>query len=144
MPAKYVVSKRRGGFGVVLKAANGKQIADLGTMKDKRAVNNAIAALAKNAPTTAIEGLEELPRRKTITSKTAAPKPAVSKTATTERKAAASTAKSAGGTTSRSAKRTPAKAAKAPTTAKTTTKRTTTASSPAKPAKTTTAVAATS
>jgi uncharacterized protein YegP (UPF0339 family) len=125
VPAKYVVSKRRGGFGVVLKASNGKQLADLGTMKDKRAVNNAIAALAKNAPTTAVEGLEEAAPRKTAT-----------------RKTAASTAKSTGGTATKTAKQTAKKTA-APT--KAATKRAATPSSAAKrTAKRTTAVATTS
>ena len=132
MPAKYVVSKKRGGFGVVLKASNGKQLADLGTMKDKRAVNNAIAALAKNAPTTAVEGLEETSPRKTAT-----------------RKTAASTAKSTGGTATKTAKRavspTAKTAKKTATPAKAATKRATTRSSAAKrTAKRTTAVAATS
>ncbi|MFZ5850767.1 MAG: hypothetical protein ACOYY2_05170, partial [Actinomycetota bacterium] len=60
MPAKFVVSKTRGGFSVVLRASNGKQLADLGTAKDRRAVNNAIKALAKNATTTTVEGLDEV------------------------------------------------------------------------------------
>jgi DNA-binding protein HU-beta len=96
VPAKYVVSKKRGGFGVILKASNGKQLADLGTLKDRRAVTNAIAALAKNAPTTTVEGLEAPPARKTVT-----------------RKSAPSTAASTGKAAPKTAKRaTPTKAAR--------------------------------
>jgi valyl-tRNA synthetase len=95
VPAKYVVSKKRGGFGVVLKASNGKQLADLGILKDRRAVTNAIAALAKNAPTTTVEGLDEPPARRTTT-----------------RKTASSMAKSAGSAATKAAKRAPTSAAK--------------------------------
>jgi len=146
VPAKYVVSKKRGGFGVVLKASNGKQLADLGTLKDKRAVNNAIAALAKNAPTTTVEGLEEPPAktsRKAVAAKSGATK-AGTRTAS-GRKATSSTTKSSGGTASRATKSTAARATKTATTAKSAAKRATPGSSAAKrTAKRTTAVAATS
>jgi uncharacterized protein YegP (UPF0339 family) len=117
VPAKYVVSKKRGGFGVVLKASNGKQLADLGTLKDRRAVTNAIAALAKNAPTTTVEGLEASPARKTLT-----------------RKSAPSTAESAGSAGPKTAKRAarPPASVKTATPTKATTKRAATRASTAK------------
>jgi DNA-binding protein HU-beta len=105
VPAKFVVSKSRGGYSIALMASNGRKIADLPSAKDKRAVNNAIATLKRNASGANVEGPED----SAPTKKTTAAKKSTGRKTTTKKASTSAAKKSSRRSTTKTTRKSPAK-----------------------------------